>query len=62
MARGVPSTCYSDVILDDALSSNPRNLICPVARKIKIVVGIQDLVASGTSCPLPRFLLVVFYR
>ena len=52
--------CYNDVILDDALSSNLHNSICQVASKFKIVVGIRDLVASGTACPLPWFILVVF--
>jgi hypothetical protein len=54
--------CYDDVILDDALSSNLHNLICQVASKFKIVVGICNLLASGTSCPLPWFVWVVFYH
>jgi hypothetical protein len=62
MARGILCACYNDVILDDALSSNLRNLICQVAIKFKIVVGISDLLASGTSCPLHWFVLVVFYH
>ncbi len=54
--------CYNDVILDDALSSNPHNLIHQVTSKSEIVVGIHDLLASGTSCPLPWFIWVVFYH
>jgi hypothetical protein len=54
--------CYNDVILNDAFSSNPRNLICQVASKFDIVVGIRNLLASGTSCPLPWFIWDVFYH
>jgi hypothetical protein len=50
---------FNDVILVDALSSNPRILICQVASKFEIVVGIHNLLASGTSCPLPWFLWVL---
>ena len=60
MMRGILCACYNDVILDDALSSNPRNLICQVASKFKIVVGIRDLLASGTSSPLPWFVWLNF--
>ena len=45
--------CCNDVILDDALSRNWHNFIFQVASKLKIAVGIHNLVASGTVCPLP---------
>ena len=60
MAWGILCAYYHDVILDDALSSNPRNLVCQVARKFDIVGGSCDLVASGISCPSPWFVWVVF--
>ncbi len=62
MVWGILCACYNDVILDDALSSNPHNLICQVASKFEIIVGIRDLLASGTSCALPWFVWVVFYH
>ena len=49
MARGILCKCCDDVILNDALSSNLCNLIFQVASKLKIAVGIHDLLASGTS-------------
>ena len=60
MVWGILCACCDDVILDDALSSNLHNSICQVASKFKIFVGICNLLASRTTCPLPWFVLVVF--
>ena len=62
MSWGILCTWYDDVILDDTLSSNLHNLVCQVASKLENVVGICNLLASGTSCSLPWFILVVFYH
>ncbi len=63
MVWGMFCACYDDVILDGALSSNPRTLICRVANKFENVVGmIHNLWASKTSSPLPLCIWVVLYH
>ena len=49
-------------LLDDVLSSNLRNLICPVSNIFWIALGIVCLLTNGISCPLLWFVQVVFCR